>query len=83
MRIAGIGMIGSQGLGISAFEEALKNGWQRPGETAASGARRLRPGSLEVGTVAAPRRCPDPSAKRPACSRCALARTERASCATL
>jgi 3-oxoacyl-[acyl-carrier-protein] synthase II len=32
MRIAGIGMIFSQGLGIACFENALKSGWQKPGE---------------------------------------------------
>jgi 3-oxoacyl-[acyl-carrier-protein] synthase II len=32
MRIAGIGTIFSQGLGIAAFENALKIGWQKPSE---------------------------------------------------
>jgi 3-oxoacyl-[acyl-carrier-protein] synthase II len=35
MKIAGIGVIFSQGLGISVFESALLHGWQKPGETAA------------------------------------------------
>ncbi|HEY6009929.1 MAG TPA: hypothetical protein VIX18_00555, partial [Nitrospirota bacterium] len=35
MKIAGIGMICSRGLGISAFENALESGWQQPGETPA------------------------------------------------
>ena len=35
MKIFGIGVICSQGLGVAAFEQALKRGWQSPGETAA------------------------------------------------
>jgi 3-oxoacyl-[acyl-carrier-protein] synthase II len=35
MRIAGIGMICSRGLGMAAFENALESGWQKPGDTAA------------------------------------------------
>jgi 3-oxoacyl-[acyl-carrier-protein] synthase II len=34
MKIAGIGMIFSQGLGINCLEKALQNGWQKPGEVA-------------------------------------------------
>ncbi len=34
MKIAGIGMIFTQGLGIDCFESALQNGWQKPGEVA-------------------------------------------------
>jgi 3-oxoacyl-[acyl-carrier-protein] synthase II len=32
MKIAGIGMIFTQGLGIDSFEKALQNGWRKPGE---------------------------------------------------
>ncbi len=32
MNICGVGMISSTGLGISSFEQALKIGWQKPGE---------------------------------------------------
>jgi len=35
MMISGIGMISSLGLGMSRFEEALRNGWQRPSEVPA------------------------------------------------
>jgi len=35
MKISGIGVICSQGLGVAAFEQALKSGWQKPGETEA------------------------------------------------
>lgn len=35
MKIAGIGMIFSQGLGIAGFEKALQSGWRKPGEVAA------------------------------------------------
>ena len=35
MKISGIGVICSQGLGVAAFEQALKRGWQNPAETAA------------------------------------------------
>ncbi len=31
MKISGIGVICSQGLGVAAFEQALKSGWQKPG----------------------------------------------------
>ena len=34
MKIAGIGMIFTQGLGIDSLEKALQNGWQKPGEVA-------------------------------------------------
>jgi len=34
MRIAGAGLIFSQGLGITALEASLLHGWQKPGETA-------------------------------------------------
>lgn len=32
MKIAGIGMIFTQGLGIDSFEKALQNGWRKPGD---------------------------------------------------
>jgi 3-oxoacyl-[acyl-carrier-protein] synthase II len=35
MKISGIGVICSHGLGIAAFEQALKSGWQKPGEAEA------------------------------------------------
>ena len=35
MKISGIGVICSQGLGVAAFEQALKRGWQNPAKTAA------------------------------------------------
>jgi 3-oxoacyl-[acyl-carrier-protein] synthase II len=35
MKITGIGMISTRGLGIASFENALKSGWQKPRETAA------------------------------------------------
>jgi 3-oxoacyl-[acyl-carrier-protein] synthase II len=35
MKIAGIGMIFAQGLGIESLEKALQHGWRKPGETAA------------------------------------------------
>ncbi len=35
MKIAGIGMIFTQGLGIDSLEKALQNGWRKPGEVAA------------------------------------------------
>ena len=34
MKIAGIGMIFTEGLGINSLEKALKNGWRKPGEAA-------------------------------------------------
>ncbi len=34
MKIAGIGMIFAQGLGIDSLEKALQNGWRKPGEVA-------------------------------------------------
>jgi len=35
MKIAGIGMISTRGLGIDSLEKALQSGWQRPGGAAA------------------------------------------------
>ncbi len=35
MKIAGIGVISSRGLGMASFEQALKTGWQKPSETPA------------------------------------------------
>ena len=35
MKIAGIGLLCSQGMGMANFEKSLRSGWQRPGETAA------------------------------------------------
>jgi 3-oxoacyl-[acyl-carrier-protein] synthase II len=35
MKIAGIGMIFTRGLGIDSLEQALQNGWQKPGESPA------------------------------------------------
>jgi len=32
MKISGIGMIFTEGLGIDSFEKALQNGWRKPGE---------------------------------------------------
>lgn len=34
MKINGIGMIFTQGLGMDSFEKALQNGWSKPGEVA-------------------------------------------------
>jgi 3-oxoacyl-[acyl-carrier-protein] synthase II len=35
MKIAGIGMVFAEGLGINSLERALQNGWRKPGEVAA------------------------------------------------
>jgi 3-oxoacyl-[acyl-carrier-protein] synthase II len=35
MKIAGIGMISTRGLGIDSLEKALQTGWQKPGDAAA------------------------------------------------
>jgi 3-oxoacyl-[acyl-carrier-protein] synthase II len=35
MKISGVGVICSRGLGVAAFEQALKSGWRKPGETEA------------------------------------------------
>ena len=34
MNILGIGMLFSRGVGIAAWEQALRDGWEKPGETA-------------------------------------------------